>query len=353
MAVATPGKTGTPQLLAAARRPPAPKPGLTTNRAPASTARSTCSGVSTVPAPTSSSGSAAIARIASAAAAVRKVTSTVCSPPAASASASGSAVAGVVEHDDREDPVTDCVNPICSVFVNVQSRMLIRSPATWRADDEGFQPVKSADRTLDVLEALAAAPRPGGAGRPRPRARHPEEQPARHPAHDGPARLGRGRRRPAPGSASACAPSRSARPIWTVTTGGPARRGARRAVPAGSARPSTSGGSTAPHDRLPRQARVGAPAAALQRDRPAAARARHRAGQGAARGPAGRRRRRACSHWPLARAHPAHDHRPGGAARRAGRGAGRPGTRSTGRRTPRASPASRWPSRWPSRQPTR
>ena len=67
-------------------------PGLTINLAPASSARSTCSWVRTVPAPTSISGtSRTIARIASSAAAVRNVTSATGRPPATRAFASGTA----------------------------------------------------------------------------------------------------------------------------------------------------------------------------------------------------------------------------------------------------------------------
>ena len=55
VAEATPGKTGTPSSWQRATTA-GPNPGLTTNRAPASTARSTWSRVSTVPAPTSISG---------------------------------------------------------------------------------------------------------------------------------------------------------------------------------------------------------------------------------------------------------------------------------------------------------
>ena len=67
-------------------------PGLTMNFAPAFTARSTCSVVSTVPAPTSISGYlSVIILMDSSAAAVRKVTSAQGSPPSHSAFARGSA----------------------------------------------------------------------------------------------------------------------------------------------------------------------------------------------------------------------------------------------------------------------
>ena len=68
------------------------KPGLTMNLAPASSARSSWSWVSTVPAPTSISGTSRLmARIAASPAAVRKVTSATGSPPATSAFANGTA----------------------------------------------------------------------------------------------------------------------------------------------------------------------------------------------------------------------------------------------------------------------
>ena len=67
-------------------------PGLTINFAPAATARSTCSVVSTVPAPTSISGNCSlIIRMDSSAAAVRNVTSAHGSPPSHNAFASGAA----------------------------------------------------------------------------------------------------------------------------------------------------------------------------------------------------------------------------------------------------------------------
>ena len=68
------------------------KPGLTMNFAPAFTARSTCSVVRTVPAPTNISGNcSAIIRIDSSAAAVRNVTSAQGSPPSHNAFAKGAA----------------------------------------------------------------------------------------------------------------------------------------------------------------------------------------------------------------------------------------------------------------------
>ena len=68
------------------------RPGLTMNFAPAFTARSTCSVVRTVPAPTNMSGNSfAMIRMDSSAAAVRKVTSAQGSPPSQRALARGAA----------------------------------------------------------------------------------------------------------------------------------------------------------------------------------------------------------------------------------------------------------------------
>ena len=90
---AVPGQTGMPiswQCLTVVGF----RPGETMNFAPAATARSTCSQVSTVPAPTTISGNASVMfLIASAAAAVRKVTSAHGRPPSISACASGTASA--------------------------------------------------------------------------------------------------------------------------------------------------------------------------------------------------------------------------------------------------------------------
>ncbi len=67
-------------------------PGATAKRAPAFATSSNSAGVSTVPAPTSTSGSsAAMRRIASSPAGVRSVISITGRPPAANARASGSA----------------------------------------------------------------------------------------------------------------------------------------------------------------------------------------------------------------------------------------------------------------------
>ena len=81
LAVAMPGTIGRP-------------PGATPNAAPAATAARTCSGVRSVPAPTTASGTSALMRaIAPAAACVRNVTSRTGSPPFTSARASGTAFA--------------------------------------------------------------------------------------------------------------------------------------------------------------------------------------------------------------------------------------------------------------------
>src|SRR5450759_2452755 len=86
VAVTAPGNASTPsswQRSTTVRD----RPGETTKLAPAATAWSTCAGVTTVPAPTRMSPRAAIARMESAAAAVRKVTSATGSPPATRAPA--------------------------------------------------------------------------------------------------------------------------------------------------------------------------------------------------------------------------------------------------------------------------
>ena len=90
VAVETPGMTGIPssRQRSTTRRL---NPGVTTKRAPARCAMSTCSGRMTVPAPTSSSPSAASVRSARDGASVRKVTSATGSPPRLSAAASGAA----------------------------------------------------------------------------------------------------------------------------------------------------------------------------------------------------------------------------------------------------------------------
>ena len=87
-AVDTPGITG----IASSRQRSTTRglnPGVTTNRAPASRARSTCSGRITVPAPTRSSPSAASARSTRTDTSVRNVTSATGRPPRLSADASG------------------------------------------------------------------------------------------------------------------------------------------------------------------------------------------------------------------------------------------------------------------------
>ena len=93
LAVAMPGTIGRPASFAAAITTGS-KPGATPNAAPAATAARTCSGVRSVPAPTTASGTSALMRaIAPAAAFVRNVTSRTGSPPFTSARASGTAFA--------------------------------------------------------------------------------------------------------------------------------------------------------------------------------------------------------------------------------------------------------------------
>ncbi|MPM82977.1 hypothetical protein SDC9_130040 [bioreactor metagenome] len=89
--VAQPGITGTP-FCTHQRTVSKFVPGLITALAPASTASRACCGVSTVPAQTNSSGQFfAIARMESAAAALRNVISAAGRPPLANALANGTA----------------------------------------------------------------------------------------------------------------------------------------------------------------------------------------------------------------------------------------------------------------------
>ena len=89
-------------------------PGLTMNLAPAETARSTCSVVRTVPAPTTMSGySDVMMRIDSSAASVRKVTSAQARPPSQSAFARGAA-------SFASSSTTTGTIPNCSNFSNVE-----------------------------------------------------------------------------------------------------------------------------------------------------------------------------------------------------------------------------------------
>ena len=104
VAVATPGITGTPSSRQRSTTR-ALKPGVTTNRAPASTACVDLLRPHDRAGADEESVSAAMRRIASRRPSVRNVTSATGSPPAASASASGSAVSSSLEHDDRDDPV--------------------------------------------------------------------------------------------------------------------------------------------------------------------------------------------------------------------------------------------------------
>src|SRR5688572_24328512 len=92
--VAVPGRNGSP-VSAIAPSSDGVEPGDTRNCAPASRASFAWPGVTIVPAPTRISGtSAAIARIASSATGVRRVSSTTGSPPATRARATGTACAG-------------------------------------------------------------------------------------------------------------------------------------------------------------------------------------------------------------------------------------------------------------------
>ena len=89
--VTQPGVTATP-FSTHQRTTSSSKPGETMNLAPISTALLHCRSVTTVPAPTSMSGQrSATARMASAAAAVRKVISIMSIPPASMALAAGTA----------------------------------------------------------------------------------------------------------------------------------------------------------------------------------------------------------------------------------------------------------------------
>ena len=94
LGVAVPGITGIP-ISIQWRTTAGFKPGLTIKRAPAARARSACSMVRTVPAPTSISGKHSVMiRMDSSAAAVRKVTSAQGRPPLQRASANGAASLG-------------------------------------------------------------------------------------------------------------------------------------------------------------------------------------------------------------------------------------------------------------------
>ena len=101
--VAVPGRNGRPVSGHRRRAASGVVPGETRNCAPASSACFACPGVTTVPAPTRISGtSSAIARIASSATGVRRVSSITGRPPATSARASGHGRGDVVDDDDRD-----------------------------------------------------------------------------------------------------------------------------------------------------------------------------------------------------------------------------------------------------------
>ena len=89
-AVAAPGNKGRPSSSQAAMMRSV-APGETPNIAPAALAALTSAGVSSVPAPTTPPGTCDMARIASSAQAVRRVTSSAGKPPATSARARGAA----------------------------------------------------------------------------------------------------------------------------------------------------------------------------------------------------------------------------------------------------------------------
>ena len=102
VAVATPGIDRHAEL-AAARDDAALRPGVTMNRAPASTASSTCSGRTTVPAPTSMSPSAASARIAAGRGGGAEGDLGDGQPAGAQRARQRQRGASVVEYDDRDD----------------------------------------------------------------------------------------------------------------------------------------------------------------------------------------------------------------------------------------------------------
>jgi hypothetical protein len=88
VAVAIPGSSG----IGPSGPSPSIRPGLTANLAPACAAAARCSRLVTVPTPgTASATSAAMRRMDSSPAGVRRVTSSAKSPPATSARASGTA----------------------------------------------------------------------------------------------------------------------------------------------------------------------------------------------------------------------------------------------------------------------
>ena len=95
------------------------RPGMTTNRAPASTAEvDLLRPHDRAGADEEASSRAASARIASAAASVRKVTSATGSPPSFRASAVGEGGLEFAQHHDRDDPVAE------------KCRQIVRSPAS-------------------------------------------------------------------------------------------------------------------------------------------------------------------------------------------------------------------------------
>ena len=113
-ALATPGRNGTP-LAIAALPSGSVRPGETMNFDPAAMASSSMRSLSTVPAPTMAPGTAAIARIASSACGVRKVTSSTGSP--ASTSVSASAAASIIP-SSTSTGITGAVCMMASIFMN-------------------------------------------------------------------------------------------------------------------------------------------------------------------------------------------------------------------------------------------
>src|SRR5690606_8617017 len=112
-AVAIPGRKGTPASMAAAPSRSV-RPGETMNLLPASIAALSSSGLVTVPAPTIAPSTSRIARIASSAAGVRRVTSRTRSPPATSASASATASSA---SSTTSTGITGAVCIICSIGI--------------------------------------------------------------------------------------------------------------------------------------------------------------------------------------------------------------------------------------------
>ena len=121
-AVAIPGRNGIAASRAASARGSV-KPGETMNRAPASTAWLSCVASSTVPAPTIAPGTAAIARTASSADGVRRVTSITGRPASTKVSASAM---GSIDPSSTSTGMTGAAAMISSIVIDGPSRMLQR-----------------------------------------------------------------------------------------------------------------------------------------------------------------------------------------------------------------------------------